>query len=446
MNKKLTLPFFLFLFCFANINAQNIFKICIQTELNEPLENVEFTITGNADATQIANDADGCYQFEIGNTAGTFSITPSKNINHLNGVDVADLFNISKHILGIEILSDFQVISSDLNTSSALGSNNSVAGGLTTFDMVLLSKSITRDSSDPILNIPSWIFYDPDSNMNGFVTIVNNIQEQAPLNSDVTVDLLAGKSADANLSANPVLFEPVPVYDLTEKLTFRTPDLTHNEDDVFDVIFTADNFNNIIGYQHTIKFDENKMEFLEIISGNSIPNNHVLDNLEFADEGIVNTIWVTSNLQSASTNMDEILFTMRFRAKEDLQISEVITFNSASTLDIAYNSGEESMEVILLFGEPTSNKNLLANQVKFENHPNPFQTSTQIEFTLTNDEFVKLEIIDALGKVVETLVNGQQTAGEHQILFTPKNLASGIYYSRLTVGESSLVQKLIHLP
>ena len=445
MNKKLTLYFFLFLFCFANANAQNLFKICIQTELDEPLENVEFTITGNADATQIDKDADGCYQFTIGNSPGTFSITPSKNINHLNGVDVADVLDIRAHILGMEVLSDFQVIAADLNSSSAVGSNNSVAGGLSTFDLVLLTKSILIDSSEPIQNIPSWIFFDPDSNMNGFVTIVNNIQNQAPLSSNITVNLLAGKSADANLSANPVLFDPVPIYDLSEKLIFRTPDLAHNEDDVFDVVFTVENFNSMVGYQHTIKFDENKMEFLEIISGDAIPNNHTLDNLEYVEEGIVNTLWANMDLLSTTIGMDEVMFTMRFRAKEDLQISEVITFNSVSTLDIAYNSSEESMEIVLQFDEPTSNENLLASQVKFENYPNPFQTATQINFNLPTNEYVKLEITDALGKVIETLVDGQQLAGEHQFLFANKNLPKGIYFGRLTVGENTLTQKIIKI-
>jgi len=198
MNKKLTLSFFFFLFCFANINAQNIFKLCIQTELEVPLEQVEFTITGTADATQIDNDVEGCYQFEIGGTSGTFSITPSKDINHLNGVDVADMFVTRNHILGLEIMSDFQVIACDLNSSSAIGGSNTVAGGLTTFDQVLLSNSILRKSSGPSTEIPSWIFFEPNSNPNGFVTIVNNVQFQAPLNGDMTVNLLAAKSGETS--------------------------------------------------------------------------------------------------------------------------------------------------------------------------------------------------------------------------------------------------------
>ena len=446
MTKKLTLHLFLFLFCFANVNAQQLLKVCIKTELDEPLENVEFTITGNADVSQI-NNAANCYQFEIGNAPGTFQITPSKNINHLNGIDVADIIAQRKHILAIESISDFQVIACDLNGSAAVGSNNSLAGGLTTFDMVLLSKSILRESSDPITNIPSWIFFDPTPNTGNFVTIQNFIQMETPLSNDLTVNLLAVKSGDGNNSANPIMFDPEPVYDLSEKLTFKTSDLSHNEDDVFDILFTADNFTDIVGYQQTIKFDENKMEFIEIISGSAIssPNDFIHTNPEFADDGIVNAAWVSTQVLPTTTDIDQVIFKMRFRAKEDLQINDVITFNSASTLDIAYNADEESMEVILLFDEPTSNENLLASKAKFENHPNPFQTATQINFTLPTNEFVKLEITDALGQVVETLINGQQSAGEHQVLFAPEHLAKGIYFSQLTIGKNTLVQKIIKM-
>jgi len=445
MNKKITLQLFIFFFCFANANAQNLLKICIKTELDEQLEDVEFVITGNADVNQI-NNAAGCYQFAIGNTAGTFSITPSKNINHLNGVDVADIIAQRNYVLGMEPLSEFQLVACDLNSSGALGSNNSIAGGVTTYDMVLLNKSILRESSDPISNLPSWIFFDLLANNSGnFVTIVNNVQFEAPLNNDIKVELLAAKTGDGNISADPVMFNPEPVYDLSEKLTFRTPDLFHNEDDLFNVVFTAENFNSILGYQHTIKFDENKMEFISISSESNSPSSHQFDNIDFVDDGIVNTVWGSYDLNPISADMDEVIFTMSFRAKEDLQISDVITFNSASTLDIAYNSNLESMEVILLFEEPTSNENLLANKVKFENHPNPFQASTQINFTLSTNEYVRLEVTDALGQVIETLSDGNQTAGEHQILYTPKHLAKGIYFSHLTIGKNTLVQKIIKM-
>ena len=447
MNKNITLSFFLFLFCFANINAQNLLKICIKTELDEQLEQVEFAITGNADITQI-NNAAGCYQFEIGNAPGTFSITPSKDINHLNGVDVADLITIRKHVVGADLMSPFQVVSCDLNNSAVPGSNNSLGGGLTTFDMVLLHQSILKKTTLPI-NLPSWIFFDPDNVSGDFVTIVNNFQAQAPLNGDWTVNLLAVKSGDANVSANPVMFDPIPVYDLAEKLTFRTDDLSYNANDEFEVAFTADNFIDILGFQNTVKFDEDKMEFLEIESGDIITQtasfNLLFHNDEFENDGIINILWGNMDILPITLNMDDVIFTLKFKAKEDLQISEVLNFNSVSTFDIGYNLNEESMEVILLFGEPTSNDNLIRDLVKFENYPNPFQTTTQIEFNLPSNEYVKLEITDALGRLVETLVDGLQATGKHQIIFAPKHLPSGVYWSRLTIGENILTQKIIKM-
>jgi len=84
--------------------------------------------------------------------------------------------------------------------------------------------------------------------------------------------------------------------------------------------------------------------------------------------------------------------------------------------------------------------------VKFENFPNPFQTSTQLSFHLPTNEYVKLEITDALGQVIETLADGQLPSGEQQFLFTPKHLAKGIYFCKLIVGENHLIEKIIYLP
>jgi hypothetical protein len=96
---------------------------------------------------------------------------------------------------------------------------------------------------------------------------------------------------------------------------------------------------------------------------------------------------------------------------------------------------------------PTSGiaeKSGVIRQFKLEqNYPNPFNPKTMIRYKLPMASNVKLEIYDALGKKVRTLVNEKRAAGEHTFLFDASSLASGVYIYRLTTGSFTQMQKMV---
>lgn len=77
-----------------------------------------------------------------------------------------------------------------------------------------------------------------------------------------------------------------------------------------------------------------------------------------------------------------------------------------------------------------------------KNSPNPFNTCTNIEYTLSTDCEVKLEIYNAVGKKVATLANQSQNAGHHRVQWQTR-LTNGIYFLCIKAGEFSKVQKMI---
>jgi photosystem II stability/assembly factor-like uncharacterized protein len=82
---------------------------------------------------------------------------------------------------------------------------------------------------------------------------------------------------------------------------------------------------------------------------------------------------------------------------------------------------------------------------KFElsqNYPNPFNPATMILYSLPAESFVSIKVYNVTGKEITTLVNQLQTAGEYQITFDGKNLASGVYLLRMTAGEFSSTIKM----
>jgi hypothetical protein len=78
-----------------------------------------------------------------------------------------------------------------------------------------------------------------------------------------------------------------------------------------------------------------------------------------------------------------------------------------------------------------------------QNYPNPFNPSTTISYSLPHASNVSLKVFDILGQEVATLVNGDITAGKHEVQFDAKGLASGTYLYRLTSGDFTQVKKMM---
>ena len=82
------------------------------------------------------------------------------------------------------------------------------------------------------------------------------------------------------------------------------------------------------------------------------------------------------------------------------------------------------------------------------NHPNPFNPSTTVSFSLKRDSDVRVEVYDVRGRKVRTLANDRYDAGLHHIIWNGQNddgkeLSSGVYLLKLTTGERSLMRKAL---
>jgi hypothetical protein len=69
--------------------------------------------------------------------------------------------------------------------------------------------------------------------------------------------------------------------------------------------------------------------------------------------------------------------------------------------------------------------------ILYQNYPNPFNPSTVLRYFLPLESTVRLQIVDALGRVVATPVDGKQTPGLHELEWKPSGLSSGFYFVRM---------------
>ncbi len=69
-----------------------------------------------------------------------------------------------------------------------------------------------------------------------------------------------------------------------------------------------------------------------------------------------------------------------------------------------------------------------------QNYPNPFNPATTIRYSLPHRSHVTLVIFSTLGQKVAEIVNSDLEAGEHEARFIADNLASGMYFYRLSAA------------
>jgi hypothetical protein len=75
-------------------------------------------------------------------------------------------------------------------------------------------------------------------------------------------------------------------------------------------------------------------------------------------------------------------------------------------------------------------------------HPNPFNSSVVISYSLPFPHHVQLEVFNIRGQKVATLLEGEQAAGAKEILWDASDMTSGLYFCKLTVGKFSEVKKM----
>ncbi|MCC6636579.1 MAG: T9SS type A sorting domain-containing protein, partial [Ignavibacteriaceae bacterium] len=80
-----------------------------------------------------------------------------------------------------------------------------------------------------------------------------------------------------------------------------------------------------------------------------------------------------------------------------------------------------------------------------QNHPNPFNPSTVVKYSLPVDGFVNISVYNNLGEKVSVLVDGEVIAGKYSVSFDAGNLPSGVYFCRMESGNFISSRKMLLL-
>ena len=116
---------------------------------------------------------------------------------------------------------------------------------------------------------------------------------------------------------------------------------------------------------------------------------------------------------------------------------------------LATPSGVDCTTMLKLTGYDCEG-NRIASYELLDAYPNPFNPSTTITFRLPNSEHAELGVYDVLGRLVKTLKDEVVSEGLHALVWDgtddrDKDVASGVYFYRLSTPSFSTVHRLVLL-
>ncbi len=78
-----------------------------------------------------------------------------------------------------------------------------------------------------------------------------------------------------------------------------------------------------------------------------------------------------------------------------------------------------------------------------QNFPNPFNPTTSIQYSVPASGHARLEIFDVRGDIVDVLVDGEVSAGDHLQVWNASRHASGTYFYRLSFGGMNVTKSML---
>jgi hypothetical protein len=114
----------------------------------------------------------------------------------------------------------------------------------------------------------------------------------------------------------------------------------------------------------------------------------------------------------------------------------------------AFDPSTDTNAVVLLTPTNISTSAPLVRALDLTVAPNPFNPRTSVRFTIPSVADAQLDVFDARGRHVRTLLEGRVEAGEHRVVWDGRGdggglAASGVYHARLRAGSTTETIRMV---
>ena len=405
----------------------------VARENDDAVEAVEVALSGQT-SSSIMTTATGTYEFADLPMGYDYTVTPSRDDDHRNGISTFDLIIIQQHLLGIaSIDSPYKLIAADVNRTNSI----------TTLDMIQIQKLILGEI-DAFSNNTSWRFVDRDyvfpvpsnpwfSQFPETITI-NNLDTDVMSN-----DFVAVKVGDVNNSAATTMLTGIDERSFRGEFSLRVEDQPLKAGTQIKVPVSAPVDEPVFGYQFTLHFDTDLLKLSTVEYGLAKENSL---GLHGAETGVLTASWYDKALQAGGgTAGGPVLFTLVFDVESAAAapLSEALRVSSEKTRAEAYSQDGRLLDVRISYGEGQSHLPFRL----YQNQPNPFSNATVIGFELPQAGVEQLMVFDLNGRMLATRTS-HFSAGYNEVELRRDELpATGILYYRLQMNGQVATRKMI---
>ena len=215
------------------------------------------------------------------------------------------------------------------------------------------------------------------------------------------------------------------------KVNFKETVVARSESSGFVADLVIDSDKAIHGLQFDISYNPSEIKSVEpvAISGFEVKYNEI-------SEGVIRGLIFSMQGQALPGNLNfEFVNVDGFAGTSTIEFKDII---------LADNKGNGIEADVQSFDVNFSNALPIKTELT-DAYPNPFNPTSTINYGLNTTGHVEIMVYDATGRLVEELVNQNQTAGYHSITWNASNQASGMYFAKMVAGDVVQTQKLVLL-
>ncbi len=368
----------------GNINGHVSYDNSLSTALSNTYVNA--SVAGTL-LRKDTTDSQGFYQF-TGLNNGFYTLNASTP-KAWGGVNSIDALTIMKYFTGVVSLSGMKLLAADVNAS----------GYVNTVDAQQIARRFVNIISS--FSAGEWLF------SHDTTTIANN---------NHVIHLKGICVGDANGSYVPGAKEGnIP-------LLYTKGRISLNINNTVDIPIVMENETEISSVSMVMNYDASKIKINQVrmISGKEIVFNSTNNELRIS--------WYS--LEPLRIHPGDTLFILHAEMTES-GFGLIPEFSFESGTVFSDYDGNIIPDLKLFYPEIHADFEL---PFLGQNIPNPFSSSTIIPFYLPSEGFVRLEVLDVIGRNINTISEQIFSAGYHEIIFNKNDLKQGIYFYEMEVN------------
>ncbi len=138
----------------------------------------------------------------------------------------------------------------------------------------------------------------------------------------------------------------------------------------------------------------------------------------------------------------ETIVSTEYQISEELELGVTYYWRIRAGNDSGYSDWSATRSFTTVTSTSIDQEALPVTYELRQNYPNPFNPSTKIRYAVPELAHVRLDVYNALGQRIATLVNEERVAGWYEVNFDASIFASGTYIYRMQAGHRVLTQSM----